>query len=513
MGGVHNITSLKDAAESLEAARVDAVSEDGTGQAVEAYVAAIARTLDRVLDLTGDSELAGAVERYRATRSLADLNAALQAAIWPAQRCEPDGNRVRSALQKAQGDQILFVRVCGAFALAPQGDPTMVAPDDPYVFLAQQRQPGPGQNPTVQPTSLDTIPQAARLLISVVSVAIDPPLAVRAKSSSLNIDEAFTPAGKGNTTSIPAGAQVLFGPSVPTAHRQPLSDSVVGKLTQQVLDPNRTVAVRLGAVTSIYRFTRFTLQTQDTILVELLQGVGLAPAAPATPAAQAGQAKITAHQLTLEKSPTSQWQPAQETAFLEALSRIPDSAILDGLAFRRANKASTKPDEAGECDLFVRPPTITLNDNAFDVSETRYGLALWVTLVVAHEVGHAADLRPLMEAWQKFDAANQAQAARPALLATRSLSGQKWVDTKPGFKIDMDTANMTASTFRVAAKQDGLRLGAGGTVPPLRGGITDYANSDWGELFAEAFAQFIIDPTTLRSLRPSLHAFFVTQFP
>jgi hypothetical protein len=44
-------------------------------------------------------------------------------------------------------------------------------------------------------------------------------------------------------------------------------------------------------------------------------------------------------------------------------------------------------------------------------------------------------------------------------------------------------------------------------------GISDYGNTNWTELYAESFALYTTDPSTLQLLRPNIYAYFVAKLP
>jgi hypothetical protein len=47
----------------------------------------------------------------------------------------------------------------------------------------------------------------------------------------------------------------------------------------------------------------------------------------------------------------------------------------------------------------------------------------------------------------------------------------------------------------------------------LKGGVTEYGNTDWSELYAECFALYTTDPATLKLIRPNVYAYFAAKFP
>jgi hypothetical protein len=127
----------------------------------------------------------------------------------------------------------------------------------------------------------------------------------------------------------------------------------------------------------------------------------------------------------------------------------------------------------------------------------------------------------LNRAWQAFDAAGQTPAARRTLLAARSLSGSRWAaPTTPGGDYTETQAMDDASpAFRAAVQRDGVRRDTSGRTTPegstaaLSGGPTTYADTDYQELFAEAYALYVTEPETLRRIRPATFAYFAARYP
>lgn len=131
------------------------------------------------------------------------------------------------------------------------------------------------------------------------------------------------------------------------------------------------------------------------------------------------------------------------------LARIPD------ITFVRGHGDLGPGGEAGEYHFTAPPPqrTITLFDFAFrSDAELRF--------TVAHEVGHAISGRP-----------REDDRRRPEL--------------------------DDGAAYGRATRADG----------GLAAGITEFARRSRDEHFAESFAMFMVEPDTLRTLRPDTHAF------
>jgi hypothetical protein len=52
-----------------------------------------------------------------------------------------------------------------------------------------------------------------------------------------------------------------------------------------------------------------------------------------------------------------------------------------------------------------------------------------------------------------------------------------------------------------------------GSTAALSGGVTEYSDTDYQELFAEAYSLFVSNPTVLQNLRPGTFAWFQARYP
>lgn len=250
------------------------------------------------------------------------------------------------------------------------------------------------------------------------------------------------------------------------------------------------------------------------------------PAAPAaaqpavqTPA-QIGAQRFTAHNYRFGSGwPTVAAQRQQELDLLhEALARMPDSMLIDGITWVRGGTHPTNPNECGEYDPNAN--SITLFNCAFDAQLTRYGAATNLMQSIAHELGHGEEGRPLDQAFTAFNAAGQSAAARRTLFGVRSPAGRRWqLPAGTGTFIQAEVPSDFAVPFRQAAQQDGVQLAPAGTTTlvgtaaTLTRGITSYANTNWQEFYAEAFSMYASDPDLLRLIRPHIYDFFARRFP
>jgi len=51
-----------------------------------------------------------------------------------------------------------------------------------------------------------------------------------------------------------------------------------------------------------------------------------------------------------------------------------------------------------------------------------------------------------------------------------------------------------------------------GDTAHLSGGVTEYSDVDFQEMFAESYALFVLDPEKLRLLRPKTFAYFQKRY-
>lgn len=156
------------------------------------------------------------------------------------------------------------------------------------------------------------------------------------------------------------------------------------------------------------------------------------------------------------------WREDQFGMVLQALEYVPSEALrnVPDIVWTRG-LGKTAPD--GEsCTYYynTKPPLvrrITVFDSAFDSDDA-------LRNCIAHEIGHAVSYKPAEAAGHK---------------ATVTLSAD----------------------YQKAAKLDG----------GLQGGITAYGRKNWNEHYAEAYAYFVTEPDTFKTLRPNLFAWFTRQ--
>jgi hypothetical protein len=400
----------------------------------------------------------------------------------------------------------------------------------------------------------DTLTAAERSSIRVVTTGI----------SLTSIDTYF--AANATPVVLPTGTTLRFGGAIPLTLRAGLQN-IAGTLSgiTDGLELNTTLTLgldlgRVGGDYAAYRFTRVEHPAQagqpatQEILVEHLGNIGLERMT--TDQATEQRARFSRLSLSLGSGwgADPNWDTNLELqALLRGISAIPDADFtrIPGLKVDRASSSSIDASRAGEYNIATH--TISLFDNAFHSSLTRFGtpgasFADTTSFTIRHEIGHALDqvsLRTAMASANTTANALNAQVARQsaefgdletspgrftippdrraawdALQAdittartasttaatgrdrARSLAGGRW-ELQPG------TQNRTlvpgpvaagSNAFRLAAQQDGVR-------------ITEYSDQSWLEYFAEAYALFRSAPGDLRRLRPHVYDYMLVTFP
>ncbi len=369
------------------------------------------------------------------------------------------------------------------------------------------------------PRRLADIPTRERRAIQVSTLPITVPTA--------RIDAFFHIMPSGNPSeSFSIGARNSFASNIPAALHTGLG-SIGAWLAGQTnaLPLNSSIEVDLdlsnyGGSRSTYRFTYFShaagrVRRAPSSNVMLIELIGNVIAAPAGQAAPANTFTIGTTRFNLSGS----WSNDEYAMLRQALSLLPAGALTAaaGVTFSKSGQRGSRA-EAGNYDQTT--DTISLHNNAFPAASMRIGQRSRATFNILHEIGHALDLRELSRAWSRFNTAGQTVAARRRLLRQRSLSGSRYVrDTSTGdYDVEQNVSD-TSGAFRQAARRDqirqetGTRTTAEGTPATLRGGITSYSDTDYQELFAEAFALYISAPETLRLLRPNIYSYFNRRYP
>jgi hypothetical protein len=291
--------------------------------------------------------------------------------------------------------------------------------------------------------------------------------------------------------------------------------STVTGVTKALFGPGTSITLRLalakhGLADGNYRFSWTGDDQSGAIYIEVM---GAGPKDENVPSETGG--KITVGGLNFETMGT--WSSEQMGYLNKALALIPLEALkaVDGLKFR-IGSGSGGGSEDGEYDASTH--TVTMFSNAFNISDTRFGDSPKPVQELAHEIGHAIDIAPLNKAWQKY----QTSGKDSDLTSVASQSGSKWGQDKSKTWQMAERIAKTDGAFRTAATKDGVaktsteitdNSGTQQTLTHLKGGISDYGNTNWTELYAESFALYSTDPSTLALLRPNIYAYFVSKFP
>ena len=254
----------------------------------------------------------------------------------------------------------------------------------------------------------------------------------------------------------------------------------------------------------------------------------------------------------------------------DAIDLLPDPirAKVDGVKIEDAGTGQGPGGENGHYD----PETdkVKLWGDLFKASHRRVGTASENAYQVVHELAHVIDLRPLFKAQRARDAAEKREKDLKSDLKKaeferdmgtgelfddrtdeeKAAAAQKVKDIEAeidavgkeikkhekgirsaksiaGDELGKTTAKLTTE-FGKALKADGVKTvknavkknrAAAKKDPPepavdtLKGGITDYAETDLMEAFAENFSYYILDEALLEALRPNTNKFFKKHFP
>jgi hypothetical protein len=291
--------------------------------------------------------------------------------------------------------------------------------------------------------------------------------------------------------------------------------STVTGATKDIFGPGTSITLNLalakhGLADGNYRFSWTGDNKSGVIYIEAMTA---GPKDENAPTEASG--KITVGTLNFEAVGT--WSTDQMGYLKKALALIPLEGLkaVDGLKFK-IGSGSGSGGEDGKYDSGTH--TVTMFGGAFNVSNTRFGDSPKPVQELAHEIGHAIDIAPLRKAWAKYQTSNKDSD----LTSATSESGSKWeLDSSKTWEMSERIAK-TDGAFRTAATQDGVAkttteitddTGTKQKLTHLKGGISDYGNTNWTELYAESFALYTTDPKTLELLRPKIYAYFVAKFP
>ncbi len=365
------------------------------------------------------------------------------------------------------------------------------------------------------------------------------PLAAR---TELKSDEMIVTAGWVTSLGRFFGPKPDPSPAVPAKQRVEVGNSVDGTLTtgaraagaylldqiargdpaKPFLAPNGTINLEIPVTGQVFRFTRIGAA------VMLVEQVGPATALPAAVA----DAAVTAATFTVGGKTyqlDANWRTNDFAKLTAALALFPPSTLPPTpTTFMR----QPAPNCAPGAPLTTCNPAwaafhtfnfaagrheITVFDSAFATGDFRRE-GTWPVLYasLAHEIGHAHDQEALARANARFKnpATGTLGQRKARLLAARSPSGSRFTITTAAsgtmnIKIDPDKSSRDGD-FRKAALADGLVADPTGT---LSHGLTDYSEASWSENYAESFSTYVDDPSLLRDLRPTVHAYFAARFP
>lgn len=297
-------------------------------------------------------------------------------------------------------------------------------------------------------------------------------------------------------------------------HDQMSYASPVTGETKYIFGPGLTVTVHLplatyGLADGNYRFAWVGTGKAGTIYIEAMT---TGPKQENTPTEAGGT--ITIGTLTFEA--VGSWPASELDALKRSLALIPLKALdrVNGLKFeRQSGQGSGGEDGKYEEDRH----TVVLFDSLFDPSDARFGESTKAVQEITHEIAHAIDLMPLSKAWKTYESTGKESKLKGA----QSESGSTWQQDASGTWQMAERIDKTKAGFRKAATKDGVKVTTSTiatdtgteTLTHLKGGLSEYSNKDWTELYAESFALYVTDPATLKLLRPNIYAYFAKQFP
>lgn len=358
--------------------------------------------------------------------------------------------------------------------------------------------------------------------------------------------------GWGTRVPAPGGATVTLGSGIPPALLVPMT-SIAGHLAgsvnvqrlgpgggqERALAPGRTLVASAplaqhGVADGEYRFSWSGAGANGrggTVAIELISGARAPTQSQATEAggqgaAASAQREIRVRTLHFPLGATG-WDAQRVASLREALSITPFAALqgVDGLRFEYRTGPSGS-NEGGHYDGNGATPTVTMYARAWGAAQGpgrgpgRSGGDMQTAdpvRAIAHEIGHAIDNAPLRRASQTYGASQGTGADNRTLGGARSESGYRYTrsgQNGPWQETEARTRQRDGA-FRQACVRDGaaVRRGTGGAPATLSGGVTDYGNTDWGELYAESFALYTRDPAALQLLRPTVYQYFLDRFP
>lgn len=373
--------------------------------------------------------------------------------------------------------------------------------------------------------SLHTYPEIQRLTFDAIASIEERqhiqvlPVLLPPNSTILNLINSYFAANVQPAT-LPPQIRVEFDSNIPLPIRAGLigaAAELVFRSRPPILPLGTSTTIEITALGRNFRLTNFMHRqnAQSSQQVVVIEGVSppstqpsIAQQSNAWPPPSGNNGSNNPHHFHIVG-----FSRNERSDLRQALTQVPDAALVDGITFRRARR---HPDGSDTSGLYnPQTNTITIFDSAWINSS--YGAVRQITETIVHEIGHAADQAPIQQAFRVNNRSRHTTADEQALLNTRSLSGthlQSSGNNSP--VIEADVPSDMSGDFREAAQRDNIGLTSGvtrsGRRATLSGGITDYADESWREYFAESFSLYFLDPEILRSLRPNVFCYFEGRY-
>lgn len=360
----------------------------------------------------------------------------------------------------------------------------------------------------------------------------------RPELPAARVTEYFTQLSSGGystTMNMPGDPAVELGAGVPAGLTTPLTTVAAhynritveqSGQTAPMLGPNTALTVQMnlsahGGAAGLYRFTWYNVPASGgggRLLVESLSPPPVQQQAAYAAAQGQAPGTITAGGHSFELTGGASSWTAQRVASVQgAISLLPPAALAQAAGLRISvlsgglGTGVGSQEEGGHYD--PETDTVSLYRGIWGQpqgpGQAAAPSATNPVQVIAHEIAHAIDRRPLRRAEQAFEASGQSQADITALLGARSPSGGRFTITGGAYGFSDVLTTTQGNAFRQAYIQDGASVSGG----RIQHAVTMYGAGEWQELYAEAFSLYITDPTTLEQARPHVYRHFAGQFP
>jgi hypothetical protein len=345
------------------------------------------------------------------------------------------------------------------------------------------------------------------------------------------LKEAFT----GKDTTEPPADSVIFGSTIDAKLQRGLR-TVAGDMVNTKTFTFNTVTnmaldlLPFGGVNGVYRFSLIQRKTatktapQTQLIIEQVSSV--APTKLDKKGMKAQEVRF--QKFGLQLGTDFAGAEAQEQLYT-ALARVPDSVLtrIRGVTFSRKLQSVGERGEPGHYDPETHTIEVYSDSLQKLANSTDAGAASFFTMVMAHEIGHAADYEAYTAARLKRDAlANELGDAEQAArrvdpnangLDDRASAAKEKADREKIKKLkgELNTAaeefyklSVALETAKSAQKSRGKDFQKAQGNP-----ISDYGKTSVVENFADAMSLYILDPDLLKSLRPKAHEYFTKNFP